>query len=283
MIPESFKNQVKAFSNDGVTDAEVLWRVDYLKRVNKIPAIQRYKQEALKMICPQQGEEILDIGCGIGEEIRAMYDRTPTVKKLVGIDNSQTMVVHAVVLTPQDLLFNRAIVFQQGNAHNLSFEDGEFDASYSDRTFQHLNQPDQAFREMIRVTKCGGRLVIADTDWSTLQIKGVSPEVDEKTRNAYFNIVRNPRMGGMLQQLFIENSLKDVEVIKEPIELLDLQTLKDVLALEQSLKLASDNGLFSNKDLERCLQEIEEAKDIVQASLAIFIVKGVKLGRRMKE
>ena len=139
-----------------------------------------------------------------------------------------------------------------------------------------MAQPSKAFSEILRVTKPGGRVIIADTDWSTLRLEGVSPETEEKIRGAYFNIIRNPRMGGMLQQLFIDNGLRDIEVLKESLDLLDLQTIKDVLALEQSLNLASDNGLFSRKELERCLGEVEETHEVVTASFAIFIVKGVK-------
>lgn len=276
MSTESSSDRVTAFSNvdSGAIDAS--WYVDYLQRVNETFGISRYKQKALELLNPKPGEDILDIGCGIGVGLRAIYDHTPTVKSLVGIDNSQTMIAHATALTPQDLLVDRAIMFQQGDAHNLSFEDERFDASYSDRTFQHLTQPHQAFREMVRVTKCGGSVIVADTDWSTLHLKGVSPETEEKIRSAYFNIIANPRMGGKLQRLFIENNLKDVEVFKESLELLDLQTLKDVLALEQSLNLASDNGLFSTTDVKRCLEEVQEAEGAVEASLDIFIVKGIK-------
>lgn len=276
MTPESFQGQTKAFNNADVADTEALWRVDYLKRVNEVPAIKRYKQKALELLGPQKGEHILDIGCGIGEGLRAIYDHTPTVKSLVGIDNSQTMIAQAFALTPQDLLNGRTIMFQQEDAHNLSFENERFDASYSDRTFQHLTQPHQAFREMVRVTKSGGRIIVADTDWSTLGFRGTSPKVEKTIRDTYFNIITNPHMGGMLEQIFKENGLKDIEVLREAIDLPSLQAIEDVLALEKSLNLAKDNGLFSKTDSERCLEELLKPQGVVEASLAIFIVKGVK-------
>lgn len=273
---ESSSHRVTSFSNVDSGSIEASWYVEYLQRVNEAVGIRRYKQKILELLDPQPGEHILDIGCGIGAGLRAIYDHIPTVKSLVGIDNSRTMITQAAALTPQDLLIGKTIMFQQDDAHNLSFENEKFDASYSDRTFQHLTRPHQAFREMVRVTKSGGRVIIADTDWDTLRLKGVSPETEEEIRSAYFNIIANPCMGGMLKQLFTENGLKDIEVLQTPIELLDLQTIKDVLALEKSLNLARENGLFSKTDVDRCLEEVQEAQEVVKASLAIFIVKGVK-------
>lgn len=274
----SSARRITGFSNvDGGT-IDPSWHVDYLKRVNETIGIRRYKEKILELLDPQPGEHILDVGCGIGEGLRSVHEYTPTAKTLIGIDNSQTMITQAATLTPQDLLIGKTIMFKQDDAHSLSFEGERFDASYSDRTFQHLANPDLAFSEILRVTKSGGRVIIADTDWDTLHLKGVSPEAEEKIRSAYFNIIVNPRMGGMLQQLFIKNSLKDVEVVKESIELLDLQAIEDVLALKKSLNLARENGLLSEKEVGRCLKEVQEAQGVVNAALDIFIVKGIKLG-----
>lgn len=280
MNSESVSPQrMSGFSNVDHAAGGYSWYVEYLKRVNEVIGVKRYKQKVLEFIDPKPEEHILDIGCGIGVGLQAVYNHTPTVKSLVGIDNAQAMIDQANALTPQELLTSGIFTYQQGDAHKLPFEDKKFDACYSDRTFQHLANPDLAFREMIRVTKVDGRVVIADTDWQTLQIKGVSSETDERIRRTYLNIIANPRMGGTLQELFTEHGLADVEVVKNPIELLDPQTIKDVLGLESSLERARINGALSKEDVDKSIKEIREiqqAQDVVQASFCIFIAKGIK-------
>lgn len=252
------------------------WYLEYLKRVSEVPAIKEYKRKELGVIDPQSGESILDIGCGIGADLQTVYKYAPGVKSLVGIDNSQAMIDQAISLITSEQLSAEIFRFQQGDAHKLSFEDETFNTSYSDRTFQHLKNPFQAFDEMLRVTKVGGKIIVADTDWGTLQLKGLSSETAEKIRKTYQGIILNPNLAGTLQDVFTKNGLKDVEVVENRIELPDLQTLKDVLGLEESLKLAGVSGILSKEDIDESMKEINQAQGTVQASFAIYIVRGVK-------
>lgn len=54
------------------------------------------------------------------------------------------------------------VSFQTGNASALPFAEGEFDTAVSRYAFHHLENPEAAFREMVRVTRLGGRIVVAD-------------------------------------------------------------------------------------------------------------------------
>ena len=64
------------------------------------------------------------------------------------------------------------------NATELPFPDASFDASRSERMFQHLKDPDAVFGEMVRVTKPGGRIVVLDPDWGTASIDTPGLEED---------------------------------------------------------------------------------------------------------
>lgn len=277
MTYESFSPQrITGFSDVDKADDGALWYVEYLKRVNEVPGIKTYKQKVLELVAPQQGEDILDAGCGIGEDLRNIYFRVPTVRSLVGIDNSQTIINEALYLTPQELVASGIFTYKQEDIHSLPFENDRFDACYSDRTFQHLTRPNEAFKEMIRITKPEGRIIVADTDWSALQLRGLSLEAVDKIKRLYLAIIRNPHMGGTLQELFTENGLIDINAFKASIDLPALQTIKDVLALESSLERGRINGVLSIEDATQILEEVDKLKTLAHGSLTIYIVRGLK-------
>ena len=49
----------------------------------------------------------------------------------------------------------------------LPFPSSVFDGASADRTIQHVADPDRCLDELIRVTRSGGRVVLADPDYST--------------------------------------------------------------------------------------------------------------------
>ena len=57
-----------------------------------------------------------------------------------------------------------------GDATNLPFEDNSFDAATISFGLRNVNEPKKALAEMLRVTKPGGRLVIAEFSSPTLPV-----------------------------------------------------------------------------------------------------------------
>ena len=276
MGAESSLRQKSGFSNVDEVDDGAGWFKLYLEKINRVPAIRRYKQYELELINPQMGEHILDVGCGLGLGLQAIRSFNSEVGRLVGIDNSQSMVSQAIASTSRDLISSGKFSFLQEDAHNLAFRDEIFDVTYADRTFQHLSNPKQAFEEMLRVTKKDGRIIIADTDWTTLQLKGISGETAEKIKRAYLRIIVNPLMGSELQGLFTEHGLKDLTVIEVPLDMPNFRTLDTVLALKPSLELAGNGGFLSGEDVDQVLEDVRQARKSIQASVSIYIAKGKK-------
>lgn len=102
------------------------------------------------------GRDVLDVGCGFGWfELLAV---ARGARSVVGID-----------LTESDLATARANVaaaevrFQAGSAVDLPFADGSFDTVVCIEVLEHLppGTERRAFREMARVLRNGGRLVLS--------------------------------------------------------------------------------------------------------------------------
>lgn len=102
------------------------------------------------------GTTVLDVGCGIGGSSRILakdYNFAVT-----GVTISPEQVKRAQTLTPDDVTAQ----FQVDDAMKLSFPDASFDVVWSVEAGPHM--PDKAVfaKELLRVLKPGGKLVVAD-------------------------------------------------------------------------------------------------------------------------
>ena len=65
-------------------DAEATFR--WLDRVDGNPLIQEIKQQMLDVCAVGAGDQVLDVGCGLGHEVRRLAERVGSHGRVVGID-----------------------------------------------------------------------------------------------------------------------------------------------------------------------------------------------------
>lgn len=104
----------------------------------------------------QPGETILDVGCGSGVLDRWLARHTGGAHRIVAVDIHRTLLREAAALAAKEGLAGR-IEFHDGNAEALPFPDHSFDVTMS-ATVMELLDADRMLREMVRVTKPGGRV-----------------------------------------------------------------------------------------------------------------------------
>lgn len=115
------------------------------------------------------GGHVLDAGCGVGGAALKLAQDVGPEGTVVGIDLSETMVAVAS---------GRAVGpvrFEVGDVTALSYPDGEFDLVRCERVLQHVSDVDLAVRELVRVCRPGGRVLLLDTDWTTLAVDPDDP------------------------------------------------------------------------------------------------------------
>lgn len=107
---------------------------------------------------PQPGERILDLSTGTGWTSRLVARRGAAV---VGVDIAADLLEAARTKAAEEDL---AIDYQLGDAEQLPFDTGEFDAVVSTFGVMFASRPEAAAAELARVCRPGGRIAL--TTWA---------------------------------------------------------------------------------------------------------------------
>lgn len=113
-------------------------------------------RETLARLLVQPGDRILDVGCGTGSLLSRLHSLYPQAR-LAGIDPVSEMLAVARRRLPA------YVELREGWADRLPYADESFDLLVSNNMFHYIAQPLAALREMRRVLRTGGTLVV--TDW----------------------------------------------------------------------------------------------------------------------
>lgn len=109
-------------------------------------------------------ERVLEVGCGAGVLLAEMLEQCADA---CAIDHSEDMAALAAERNAAALAAGR-LDLRQGDAHALPWADASCDAAASAHMFFFVERPLDMLREIARVLKPGGRLVIATSPRSPL-------------------------------------------------------------------------------------------------------------------
>jgi SAM-dependent methyltransferase len=120
------------------------------------------------------GQRVLDVACGTGVLGREIAERVGPSGQVVGLDLNEGMLAVARRKAP-------GIEWRNGQAEALPFEHASFDAVVSQFGLMFFEDRPAALREMVRVLRPGGRLVVAV--WASIdRLPGYAALVDLLTR-----------------------------------------------------------------------------------------------------
>lgn len=139
---------------------------------------------------------ILDVACGPGVITAAV---APYAAFVMALDATEAMIGKARARSDAAGLKN--VQFKIGDAHNLPFQDGQFNGVVSRLAVHHFTDPGRAIKEMVRVLKPSGVLAIADVTVS-------DNKADADLQNA-IEILRDPSHVAMLPQAQLVQYFED--------------------------------------------------------------------------
>ena len=122
------------------------------------------RRRIIAALALQAGEAILDVGSGPGHQAFEISSVVGPGGRVQGIDPAKS----AIAIASRRCSGLSNIHFELGDAAQLPFEDETFDAVMSSQVFEYLQNVSGGLREMYRVLRPGGRVLIHDTDWGAL-------------------------------------------------------------------------------------------------------------------
>jgi SAM-dependent methyltransferase len=149
-----------------VAGAALWWR----KNPSACPYGQRFWVEAphplitrprlREILEPQTGERILEVGPGTGYYTLEVAEWIKPDGEIEILDLQQEMLDHTMRRAGERGLAN--ITPTQSDATSMPYEDASFDAVYLTTVLGEIPDQDAALREISRVLKPGGRLVVGE-------------------------------------------------------------------------------------------------------------------------
>ena len=178
---------------------------------------------------PRAGNKILDVGCGTGTaELRLSRLRVSQVT-LVGID----LVVERTATAERTADgHNMRASFAAADACHIPFPDGTFDSTFCVAVLQHIQEPAEALREFVRVTRPEGRILAVEPDNAAQYWYSSAPEgmhAFAAGRNFFDALAvsrgdtQDAKVGPRLPTLFAQAGIAPAEVQLFPVSVTRLE------------------------------------------------------------
>ena len=128
------------------------------------------------------GEQVLDVGCGMGHTSLELAERVGTDGLVMAVDIAAPMIERAQQRARHAGLEN--IRFQLADAQTFAFQAAQFDLLFSRFGVMFFDDPVAAFRNLLRALRSGGRLAfvcwrgVEDNEWVSVLFEALSRHVE---------------------------------------------------------------------------------------------------------
>jgi SAM-dependent methyltransferase len=172
-------------------------------------------ERIVQFIGPKSGETIVDVGTGAGFLAVGLSEKVGRDGRVIGLDISRSALQQAKRKVARENLYH-VLEFRVGDVYSLPLADDFADVVCCKSLIASLDHRQKAVREMARVAKHGGRIVIVEPG----ELAGLPTRI----KRAYYVVIqRRPLTERGVQDLFQRAGLSSIEVVmREPPEVTDV-------------------------------------------------------------
>lgn len=187
----------------------------------------------------QQGNVVIDLGSGAGNDAFVARAETGATGKVIGIDFTPAMIEKA--RNNAEVRGFNNVEFRQGDIEHMPVAANVADVIVSNCVLNLVPNKDGVFKEIFRVLKPGGHFCISD-----VVLVGILPEALRQDAEMYAGCVA----GAIQKQVYLElieaNGFTNITLQKEKAIVIPDDILKNYLTTEEILAFKSGNtGIFS--------------------------------------
>jgi ubiquinone/menaquinone biosynthesis C-methylase UbiE len=264
----------------------------WLAGMNTVPEVTQYKQASYELLELKPGMTVLDLGCGVGDDARTIFDLVQPGGSVIGVDAGADMINQARARHLEATQHTRAgspaggsqagrLEFLVGSAEGIPLPDRSCDAARADRLLQHVSDPLIVLREVARTLRPGGRVVLVEPDWRTMAIYPGSPlggdddHVLEAVWKWQISHTAHALIGRQLRSRLTQAGYAQVRVVPVAYSTTSFALINFVLELAAAGEAAVRNNppLLSNDELNswfRAAERAEAAGDFYAAVMLFF-------------
>ncbi|MCC6222236.1 MAG: methyltransferase domain-containing protein [Thermoleophilia bacterium] len=169
------------------------------------------RERLTRLLAPRGDERALDAGTGAGPAALAL---APLVAEVVGVDLVPELLAHArraAAGVPN-------LTFVEGDLKRLPFEPESFELVLTVRTIHHVQWPEVALAELVRVCAVGGRLLVVDQIASADPLEALAHNRLERLRDpSHARVLSDQDLRGLLD--VNDLTVRRVEVEREDVAL----------------------------------------------------------------
>lgn len=231
----------------------------------------------------REGMRVADFGCGVGMVSRMLAEIVGPAGEVVGIDVDKAQLEEAANWCAEIGLRNSSFV--AASAENTGLPRNSFDLVYCRFLLLHLPDPISCLREMRRILRPGGILVVEDGDLRSAC--SIPPSAQNEFANLFarFEPLRglNYSIANDLYHLVRETGFRDLRVdIHQPALLEEEERYFLQWSVAEAGAAFVNAGLTTYEELELTLMEMKQASfdpGVLILAPRMFIVSATKPAR----
>lgn len=231
--------------------------VEDLDRYRSTNPAQETLELTYQLLNVQPGQQVFDMGCGTGDDVRALATAVGTDGYVIGMDRSAVMVSEA---RKRSLSTDLPTAFLVGDAHQLPFPDNRFDACRAVTVYDHLDDPTQAVREMIRVARPSAKILLAEVDWGALVVDHPDRTLTRTILNYHCDHhLKNGWIGRQLPNLLASLGVGHIVVKSGAFVLHNYQMANRFFGFSKAAQDAARDGIVTAVDAQNWIDSLQQA------------------------
>lgn len=229
----------------------------------------------VKAVASLTGEHILEVGCGSGVLCRQVAPGVVPGGKITGVDISPDFLRIAQAYVAGTDLTN-SIQWSAGQAEVLPFRDASFNGVFAARLLLHVSDPQAVLKELVRIVRPGGRVVVMDWDYDTVALDHSDRELTRRLLHwRCDHHGGNNWSGRQLWGQMTATGLVNVKAL--PVVSIARQENDSLtLSLFKAAQVARDGGAIAPDEYDAWVGELKSnlATGCFFSSIVYFIVRG---------